>query len=599
MMNQSANKRTEHCSTEDGKQALPTIQQMPSNHHIEDEIEAQIKTEATPLLGIKCNDENSEEVSTQSGPGSTSSSQPVSKWTIGTIMALASAMLVQSFLLVSVFPYAGFLAMRLVPSVNEENAGRYAGLIGSSFMFGRMFTSYIWGKAADRLGRKFVLEASLCLSTLFSILFGLAPTLPLALAARFALGLSNNLLGVIQTLVMELSNGDKSAETRGNAIIMGAWGYGFLLNPALGGYLADPMSQYPDSKLFVWLDSFLNMTEYPFLLPNLVGGVFCLVACFLVSSFVEETLPSPDRVVNFRWDIKLKKALGSEVEAPTKENSSDTASRGGYSADTWRDKNGLSRWNSMSSSETGRSHPPSPPSKPFDVSQPNEKKETATIKSLLKRPATRKHLILYWIYSFLMLMVDETFPLYCMSKDSGLGVVEKMIGNLLSGAGAFYLLLQFFLLTTLVDRYGLYNTMKIGAFFSIPMVILLPLTLITNRGGEEGKLTWCTFVFVSVVYAVLRACTSVTIMTISMTTNRTVPAHQRATMNGLSTMGGSVVKAAGPVFAGLLFSESVKRISPPIGSVFVWTVISFMGLGFFVQTLMLTDRVPEDDDQCV
>ena len=83
------------------------------------------------------------------------------------------------------------------------------------------------------------------------------------------------------------------------------------------------------------------------------------------------------------------------------------------------------------------------------------------------------------------------------SKDSGLGIVEKMIdGNLLSGAGLFYLLLQ------------LYTTMKIGAAFSIPMVSLVPLlTLITNRGGEEGTfLTWATLAFVSVMYAILRAC---------------------------------------------------------------------------------------------
>mmetsp|Transcript_13507 Transcript_13507/g.29356 ORF Transcript_13507/g.29356 Transcript_13507/m.29356 type:complete len:203 (+) Transcript_13507:1081-1689(+) len=192
-----------------------------------------------------------------------------------------------------------------------------------------------------------------------------------------------------------------------------------------------------------------------------------------------------------------------------------------------------------------------------------------------------------------------------MSKDSGLGVAEKMIGNLLSGAGSFYLVLQFFFLTNLVDRYGFYKTMKIGALLSIPTVCLIPLTLITNNhhGGvlagdttEEGTLTWSTLAFMSVVYANVRAFASVTFSTITMTTNRTVPAHQRATMNGLSMMGGSVVKAAGPILAGLLFSESVSRVTPPFGSVFAWTVIACLGLGFFVQTLLLPAHVEEEEE---
>jgi len=80
-----------------------------------------------------------------------------------------------------------------------------------------------------------------------------------------------------------------------------------------------------------------------------------------------------------------------------------------------------------------------------------------------------------------------------------------------------------------------------------------------------------------------------------MTTNRTVPAHHRAAMNGLAMLGGSLAKAAGPIFAGLLFSESAARIVPPLGSVVVWVIIACMGLAFFVQTLLLPEHV--DDEQ--
>ena len=117
-----------------------------------------------------------------------------------TTAALSFALLVQSYLLVSVFPYSGFLAMHLLDGLTEETAGSYAGLIASSFMLGRVLSSLEWGKAADKYGRVFVIEASLLLSAMFSLLFGLAPTFALALATRFLLGLCNGLIGPIKTI---------------------------------------------------------------------------------------------------------------------------------------------------------------------------------------------------------------------------------------------------------------------------------------------------------------------------------------------------------------------------------------------------------------
>jgi len=71
---------------------------------------------------------------------------------------------------------------------------------------------------------------------------------------------------------------------------------------------------------------------------------------------------------------------------------------------------------------------------------------------------------------------------------------------------------------------------------------------------------------------------SVVFSSITMTSNQTVPTHQRASMNGLSMLGGSLVKGFGPIFAGILFSTSVAHIAPPFGSVFVYCVIAALGL---------------------
>jgi MFS family permease len=134
---------------------------------------------------------------------------------LSSTVALCICTLAHSWLLISVFPYSGFMAVALVPGVDEENAGSYAGLLASAFMAGRAGTSYAWGKSADVYGRKFVLIASLGLSCLFSLLFGLSPTFGFALLWRFLLGMGNGIIGTAKTTVSEIARGNENLETRG------------------------------------------------------------------------------------------------------------------------------------------------------------------------------------------------------------------------------------------------------------------------------------------------------------------------------------------------------------------------------------------------
>ena len=145
------------------------------------------------------------------------------KWFMSTV-ALCSAMMVQSYLLISVFPYSGFLAMHLLPQLDSENVGSYAGYIASCFMVGRAVTSFEWGKATDRYGRKFAIEATLFLSAIFSIAFGFAPSFELAILFRFLLGLSNGMIPAVKTIISELNRGDEQEETKMMALVLGMWG---------------------------------------------------------------------------------------------------------------------------------------------------------------------------------------------------------------------------------------------------------------------------------------------------------------------------------------------------------------------------------------
>ena len=96
------------------------------------------------------------------------------------------------------------MAMALVPGLTEETAGPYAGMIASSFMAGRVLSSYPWGKLADRYGRRFVLIVSLVNGVIFSVAFGMATSLPMALLFRFLMGVGDGTMLMARTAVTEV-----------------------------------------------------------------------------------------------------------------------------------------------------------------------------------------------------------------------------------------------------------------------------------------------------------------------------------------------------------------------------------------------------------
>lgn len=135
-------------------------------------------------------------------------------------IALCTCVLTMFYLLMNCFPYSGFMAMQLVPGLTEESAGTYAGILSSSFMVGRAFSSYPWGKIADVYGRKFVLVVSLLNSAIFSLAFGLSPTFAWAVASRFLMGIGNGIMLIARTSVSELARGDHELESKGMGLIM-------------------------------------------------------------------------------------------------------------------------------------------------------------------------------------------------------------------------------------------------------------------------------------------------------------------------------------------------------------------------------------------
>jgi MFS family permease len=537
-----------------------------------------------------------------------------------------------SWLLVSVFPYSGFMVIKLVPGTNEENAGSYAGLLAAAFMAGRTFTSYGWGKIADVYGRRVVLFLSLILSAFYSLLFGLSRSFWLAFLWRFLLGASNGIAGISKAIVSETARGNDTLETRGMSLSMGMWGWGFLLGPAVSGLLSDPVQQYPHLPMWEnhegWFYHFMN--AYPFFLPNLISVLLCAIDLVAVELCVPETLPMGDRrnpnlilsdACNWLKGILFSccwlQSDDKDDYSPLRRTNDgefcvQEEQHEGDADDPLRD---LRLAHSESVSLLSTSFPTTTSSAEEDSNSlvdASPASTKATMASLWSKRDTRNHLILYWIFSFVAIAIDEAFPLFCISKEGGLGLSENTIGKLLSATGLIFAVSQYHVYAWIVDKYGLCRSIEIGAILSAPLAALVPLSLLLNRKEEDaaassaadrsadGSLTWSAFLYLSFLLATCRIFGLVFFSSITIATNRTVIPSHRGTMNGLSMLGGSCAKGLGPVVAGILVSFGISSgvMPPEVGAAVVFAIIGLCAALTAIMTVLLIrgGSCTEDDD---
>lgn len=532
-----------------------------------------------------------------------------------------------SWLLVSVFPYSGFMAISLMNGMNEENVGPYAGLLAAAFMIGRALTSFLWGRMGDMYGRRIVLFLSLLLSSVFSILFGLSTSFVMAFGWRFLLGASNGIAGISKAIVSETAQGYDMLETRGMSLSMGMWAWGFLLGPALAGFVSDPIRQYP--SLFADHESGLYrfLHAYPFFLPNLISIFLCLVDILAVHLWVPETLPARDQrhpKYMFRdvWSWihgHLLLGVGKKVGVTLGEEENDdrfrplTSDTGGeqhdhefnnhntaHETDNQNFRNArLAHTESVSLLSTSSPFPLDAlddqmmNTNPSPTSPPSQK---ATMKSLWNQLDTRRHLILYWAFSFVAIAIDEAFPLFCISKEGGLGLSENTIGKLLSATGLLFAISQYHVYAWIVDKYGLAMSIQLGAVLSAPLAAFIPMSLWLN-GDSTSDLTWAAFTFLSLLLAACRIFGLVFFSSITIATNRTVIPSHRGTVNGLSMLGGSCAKGLGPIVAGSLvgFGISSGVFKPQIGSFFVFGVIGLCAAVTAVACLVILGKTSDEE----
>ena len=141
-------------------------------------------------------------------------------------LALCTAVFSMMFLLMSAFPYSGFMSMQLVPGLTHESAGTYAGILSGSLMIGRVFSAWPLGIICDTYGRKFVLLLSTISNAFLVLAFGFSSSYKFAITVRFLTGLLNGIMVAARVSVTELAKGDHDLEARGMGLVMSMVGFG-------------------------------------------------------------------------------------------------------------------------------------------------------------------------------------------------------------------------------------------------------------------------------------------------------------------------------------------------------------------------------------
>ncbi|EIW79418.1 MFS general substrate transporter [Coniophora puteana RWD-64-598 SS2] len=185
----------------------------------------------------------------------------------------------------SIYPYINQLIRELdVTHGDERRVGYYAGLIESLFFVTQALTTLSWSRLSDHIGRKPVILIGLSGLCISMLCFGLSRTFTTLVLSRCICGMLNGNLGVMKSMMGELTDSTNMAQ--GMSLIPIVWCVGATLGPFVGGVLVKPADRWPH----VFSNQFWR--EYPYFLPCLAASVFTVFAILVIALFLKETLPS-------------------------------------------------------------------------------------------------------------------------------------------------------------------------------------------------------------------------------------------------------------------------------------------------------------------
>ncbi|KAH9010708.1 MFS general substrate transporter [Lactarius hengduanensis] len=240
---------------------------MARNPHsnVPQELEVRASEEETPLL----RDEN---------PPRTETPLPITQ-----IVVLLLLLLTEPITSLAIRPYVNQLVSELpIVDGDERKVGYYAGLIVSLYFAAQAVSVLQWSRLSDHVGRKPVLLCGLLGTVVSSLLFGLSRSFPALVFSRCFHGMLNGNVGVMKSMMAELT--DETNVARGSSLIRATWAIGGVMGPFVGGVLSRPQDRWPN----VFSHPFWG--EYPYFSPCLSTASYALLSFSLAAIFLKETM---------------------------------------------------------------------------------------------------------------------------------------------------------------------------------------------------------------------------------------------------------------------------------------------------------------------
>lgn len=110
------------------------------------------------------------------------------------------------------------------------------GFLMASYSVMQFIFTPFWGRLSDKVGRRPILLVSLFASSIGYVIWGLSATLPFLFLARMVAGAGNANIAVAQAYVSDVTTPENRA--KGMGMVGAAFGLGFVLGPAIGGFCA-------------------------------------------------------------------------------------------------------------------------------------------------------------------------------------------------------------------------------------------------------------------------------------------------------------------------------------------------------------------------
>jgi len=111
------------------------------------------------------------------------------------------------------------------------------GLLIASYSLAQFIFTPFWGRLSDKVGRRPILLVSLLASTIGYIIWGFSNSLMMLFISRLVAGMGNANIAVAQAYVSDVTTDE--TRSKGMGAIFAAFGVGFVLGPAMGGFLTN------------------------------------------------------------------------------------------------------------------------------------------------------------------------------------------------------------------------------------------------------------------------------------------------------------------------------------------------------------------------